>query len=362
MNLDQLRDELARVDREMFELVARRLELASRIGSVKRAEGAATRDYGQEKAVLERAEQAARELGLSPQLAEQLVLLLIRSSLTVQERHQIAAESGGDGRRALVIGGAGRMGGWFVRFLASQGFEIEIADPAGAVAGFRHRARLGHGELGHDVIVVAAPLSASNEILHELAAHKPPGLVFDIGSLKGPLRSGLYGLIDAGVTATSIHPMFGPDTELLSGRHVVFVDVGCPRATTEAREMFASTMATLVSMELEHHDRVIAFVLGLSHALNIAFFTALTRSGEAAPKLAELSSTTFDAQLSVARAVAGDNPSLYYEIQSLNDYGPHAVTALLEAVEQLRSVLREGDEAAFVELMDRGRAYLAERG
>ena len=41
-------------------------------------------------------------------------------------------------------------------------------------------------------------------------------------------------------------------------------------------------------MGLDEHDRLIAYVLGLSHALNIAFFTALADSGEAAPRLAKL--------------------------------------------------------------------------
>ena len=35
------------------------------------------------------------------------------------------------GQRALVIGGAGKIGGWFAQFLGSQGFRVEIADPAG---------------------------------------------------------------------------------------------------------------------------------------------------------------------------------------------------------------------------------------
>ena len=73
-----------------------------------------------------------------------------------------------------------------------------------------------------------------------------------------------------------------------------------PSIVTAARELFAPTMAEQVVMTLDDHDRLIAYVLGLSHALNIAFFTALAESGEAAPKLARLSSTTFDAQLDVA--------------------------------------------------------------
>jgi len=71
-----------------------------------------------------------------------------------------------------------------------------------------------------------------------------------------------------------------------------------------------------------------------------------------------LSSTTFDNQLEVARQVASDNPHLYFEIQSLNDYGTESLTGLADAVERLRSVVRTGDENGFVALMENGKAYL----
>ena len=361
MELDQLRAELAAVDRAILEAVARRQALASRIGALKRDAGRPTRDFGQERQVVERARRAAAEAGIAPDLAERLVLLLIDSSLTVQEQDRVSAAGAGGGRRALVIGGHGKMGGWFARFLGSQGFGVEIADPAGPLPGLPHRVDWRNGAIDHDVIVVAAPLTASNRILLALAALRPSGLIFDVGSLKSPLREGLAAMRTAGLRIASLHPMFGPGTELLSGRHVVFVEVGTPEATAAARALFASTMVTQVTMDLESHDRLIAYVLGLSHALNIAFFTALAESGEAAPRLAEVSSTTFEQQLGVARAVAAENPGLYYEIQALNDYGGEALTALLLAVERLRSVVRARDERGFVRLMEQGRGYLDSR-
>jgi chorismate mutase/prephenate dehydrogenase len=361
MSLDDLRKELGDVDRELLALVARRQRLATEIGRVKRAAGIPTRDYRQERDVLQRARAAASAAGLTPELAEELLLLLIRSSLTVQEQDLVAARGEGDGRRVLVIGGAGKMGRWFVRFLSSQGFVVEVADPGGAVAGCAHHDDWRQVPLDHDIIVLAGPMRITAEILQELATRPPRGLVFDIGSLKSPLRAGLRALAQAGARVTSVHPMFGPDTELLSGRHVIFCDLGNAGATAEARALFSSTMAVLVDMDLESHDRLIAYVLGLSHALNIAFFTALADSGEAAPKLAELSSTTFDAQLAVAARVAQDNPPMYFEIQHLNDYGSESLAALLLAVERIRSVVRAGDQEGFVRLMERGRAYLASR-
>ena len=359
--LDPLRAELGQIDRDILALAARRQAVAQKIGQVKREIGMPTRDYRQERDVVERARKAAQANGLPPSMGEELVLALIRGSLTVQEKDMVVASGEGSGRRALVIGGAGHMGRWFVRYLAAQGFVVEIADPGDGPEGVINHRDWKTVTLDHELVVVAAPMPASAKILEEMAKAPPSGVVFDVGSLKSPLRAGLHALAAAGGQVTSVHPMFGPDTELLSGRHVIFVDVGAPKATAAARALFEPTMATLVEMDLESHDRLIAYVLGLSHALNIAFFTALAESGEAAPKLATLSSTTFDAQLGVAQKVAAENPDLYFEIQTLNDYGTESLAALLYAVERLRSVVRAGDLEGFRGLMTRGKSYLQER-
>src|SRR5690606_28009107 len=273
-----------------------------------------------------------------PNLAERMLRLLMRSSLTTQERASVAAHRAGTGRRALIIGGGGKMGRWFGEFMASQGFSVEVADP-GAAASDTSVDDWRKTDLEHDFIVLATPLGITDSILRDLALRRPPGVIFDIGSLKSPLRAGLLALKSHGCKVTSIHPMFGPDTELLSGRHVIFVDLGCAEALASARELFAPTMAEQVVMTLDEHDRLIAYVLGLSHALNIAFFTALAESGEAAPRLAKMSSTTFDAQLEIATSVAHESPDLYYEIQSLNDYGAESLEALAKAVERIRTAV-----------------------
>jgi chorismate mutase/prephenate dehydrogenase len=361
VTLEDLRQRMNDLDRQIIERVAERKALSEEVARVKRATGKPTRDYEREREVIMGVRAAAAERGVSGELAEQLLRLLIRSSLATQEQASVVAHGAGSGRRALVIGGAGKMGGWFVTFLASQGFTVEIADPAPAAAGITHFEDWRRTDLKHDYIVLATPLGITDAILRDLALRRPPGVIFDVGSLKSPLRAGLLALKSHGCRVTSVHPMFGPDTELLSGRHVVFVDLGNAAALESARELFAPTMAEQVVMSLDDHDRLIAYVLGLSHALNIAFFTALADSGEAAPRLARMSSTTFDAQLEVAARVAEESPELYYEIQSLNDYGAESLEALSQAVERLRTAVLSQDHQAFVALMRRGRDYLQDR-
>jgi chorismate mutase/prephenate dehydrogenase len=361
VTLDDLRQRLNDIDRQLIGLIADRKAVSEQVAQVKRATGRSVRDYEREREVILGVRAIATERGVSPELAEQMLRLLIRSSLTTQEHASVVARGAGTGRRALVIGGAGKMGGWFVNFLASQGFAVEVADPAPGATGGTRVADWHATDLKHDVIVVATPLGATDAILRDLALRRPPGVIFDVGSLKSPLRAGLMALKSHGCKVTSVHPMFGPDTELLSGRHVVFVDLGNAAALAAVRELFASTMAEQVVMSLDEHDRLIAYVLGLSHALNIAFFTALAESGEAAPRLAQMSSTTFDAQLDVASRVAQESPELYYEIQSLNDYGAESLEALSQAVERLRTAVLSQDHDTFVGLIRRGRDYLDDR-
>jgi chorismate mutase/prephenate dehydrogenase len=360
MSLDDLRNSLSDVDRRIVELIAERQRIVGDIGRNKVSEGTATRDYAREKEVLDAARTRARELGVDPDLAEQVLRQLILSSLENQERDRVVAEGRGDGRRALVIGGAGKMGDWFIRFFRSQGFETTVADPGVEDGPGRFR-RWTDAGVDYDMIVVAAPLAVSGRILAQLAVLRPPGVVFDIGSLKSPLLDGLHELAEAGVRVTSLHPMFGPDTRLLSGKHVIFCDAGNAEATSAAKDLFSATMAEQIDMSLPDHDRLIAYVLGLSHALNIAFFTALAESGEAAPKLARMSSTTFDSQLLVSAAVATENPHLYFEIQHLNKFGLDPLDALADATRRVREFVASGDEAGFVSLMEKGRAYLAQR-
>lgn len=361
MTLEEIRTRLSALDHQLLTVIAERQMLSREVAEAKRATGLGTRDFQRERDVVLRSRSDAQALGLSPDLAEAVMRLLIRGSLTTQERIRVVAGGRGSGRSALVIGGAGKMGRWFVEFLTSQSYNVAVADPTGRVEGYTYFADWRAAPLEYDLIVVATPLKIANAVLQELAARKPRGIVFDIGSLKSPLRQGIKAMQEAGCRITSVHPMFGPDTELLSGRHVIFVDVGSKEAIDEAQALFASTMAERVVMSLDEHDRLIAYVLGLSHALNIAFFTALAGSGEAAPRLAQLSSTTYDAQVDVATRVANENPDLYFEIQSLNDYGREPLKALRDAVERLWQTVISNDAPQFTSMMQRGREYLAGR-
>ncbi len=348
----ELRERLDQIDDGIIDLIAEREAIVTTIGEHKLRTGAPLRHFEREREVIERGTQRAEARGVSARLAREILETLIHHALGKQETHQLAQSEHGQGKQALVIGGLGRMGEWMSRYLDMVGYRVDVADPVDKETVF-NRIEDWEGVIDdYDLVVVAVPLRPSNAVLHRLAELHPRGLVFDIGSLKSPMRTGLKALADTGCRVCSVHPMFGPDEVGLSGRHILFVDVGNSEAVAEARALFAHTAAECVDLSLEEHDEVMAWVLGLSHLVNVAFASALAESGEAVPLLRQISSSTFNAQLKVAAQVVSENPHLYFEIQQGNAMTGEVVDHFRRVFENLTRAVRVGDEISWTRAME----------
>lgn len=357
--LNNLRTALDEVDAKLVQLAAERQRLVSNIGAIKAQDGRQLRDFRRERAVLDSVRAQAKSLSLDPDLAEDLIARLIEASLTRQEQEQVKRAHRGEGLQALVIGGAGRLGAWLVSFMDAQGYEVTVADTAlENQPQFRQFTDWREAGVDFDVIVLATPPRVTAELLDALIKHKPSGLVFDVGSIKSPLIASLREAAEADLKICSVHPMFGPSTTLLSGRHVLLMDVGSRAAVEQAKGLFMDTMAKTVELPIEAHDRLMAFVLGLSHALNIAFVTALVDTGVTAEELSQISSTTFERQLAIARDVINESPAVYYEIQKLNEHGELARESLARALALIQSAVMADEPGDFTELMARGQAFV----
>ena len=355
----EFRQRLDEIDSGIIDLIAERQAVVTTIAEHKLKTGLPLRHYEREREVIDRGVERAESHGLEGSVARDILQTLIHHSLGNQEAHKLVQSEHGQGQSALVIGGLGRMGVWMSRYLDMVGYSVDVADTASGETQF---ARVDDWQAvvhNYDLIVVAVPLRPSNDILLRLATLKPQCLVFDIGSLKSPMREGLDAMRENGCRVCSVHPMFGPDEVGLSGRHILFVNVGNQEAIDESRALFAHTAADCVELSLEEHDEVMAWVLGLSHLVNIAFAGALAESGEAVPLLKQISSSTFNAQLNVATQVVSENPHLYYEIQQGNDNTAEVSEHFRKVLEELMRAVAENDEAVFTRYMGAANQHLA---
>jgi len=351
--LEDLRRRIQRLDEEILSLAERRTRLAGEIGRLKLALGFPVRDYETEREVLDAAEAHCRTRGLDPTVGIGIVRALVAGA--VKEQEEIHEKRFlGSKQPITILGGRGKMGSWLARYLYSRGHPVTIHDPAGPLPGFRSVQDFDRAVDGAGVLLVSVPLHAAAAIYRRIVKRKPAGVIADVFSLKSPVLESIWAGLDAGLSITSIHPLFGPEVYLLSDRTMLLCPCGHEKADRAAAGLFAGTSLGIVRIPVEEHDRIIGMVLGLSHAVNIVFTEALAKSGFSSKELRRAATTTFEKQVRTAAEVAGENPRLYYDIQHLNEHTPDVFRLFENALAAFRKAAASRSPRSFEKMMERG--------
>lgn len=360
--LAELRDSIAEVDRSLLELLHRRMELASEVGRVKIGIGQPIMVPEVHNRVLTRARQHADSCGVSEEVMEAIFKAVMRGSIERQHRVGVAIKARG-GSRLLILGGAGDMGGWFHNFALLLGHQIDIVDPAmGPLPSVEGR----FGFLEeiedldvYDAIIVSVPLSRTIEVMESLIARRPQGLVIEIASIKDNLSDVLDQAREAGLTVTSLHPMFGPRKSPYETLTFALAYREDSRQEQKRLENWLRHPYTqLVPVPFDHHDRLMGWLLGFTHLLGMAFGSALSRSGLGVQELQACASTSFNRQASAAMHVLGEDPDLYYEIQRLNPHRGDVYQATREALDELIHAVQADDREEFRDVLADARKFL----
>ena len=351
MELEELRERIADVDARITDLMAERMELGRMIGEIKAESNSPVRVIDAENRVIERYRKMAAEKGLDPDNAETVCRIFMQESI---ENQAALPRAGGSPMGISIVGGSGKMGAWFAELLTGAGHTVRIIDPSSGNGLVLEDAE------DSDAVIVSVPISAAEGVLKALdGICREDALIFDITSLKSPLVESLREM-GSRRKVCSVHPMFGPSAKSMFARNLVFCDCGSDTAVEEAMALLDNHGADMVRIPVEEHDRYMSYVLGLSHAVNIAFFTVLERSGIPYQEMRKVASTTFSKLMDTNESVALEDPDLYYEIQHLNAYREEIMDAFDGSVEDVVSSALSDDPEGFRELMDKGRKYFSE--
>lgn len=263
--------------------------------------------------------------------------------------------------KVAVIGGAGRMGAWFVDHFSSMGFPTVISDTrveaarsvASAVGVELSESNIGAVK-NADIALICVPIEETPEVISEIAPHMRRDVILaEVSSVKEQAVEALREAASLGVRPLSIHPMFGPAAESLKGKTIVVIPVidGDVEADLTKR-LFDE--AEIVVSEQREHDQVMAVVLSLTYLMNLAFAKVL--SDEDLISMKKLAGTTFTLQLAIAESIVGENPHLVASLLKENRFTELYVDRFIEEVKRIKEL--KGGSNVFIELYGSLRASL----
>ena len=336
-------------------MVARRAEVANEIGLVKVRDGIPVRDRIREKKVIDLLSKKSQALGLPTAMAQNLAATLISDSVRVQKSPKTKQFVS---KKAVVVGGSGRMGEWTCRFLSNRGADVAVWDPRGKSKGYPNIKALRPAATDADIVIVASPLGVCQGDLQKVLDASPVGLVFDICSVKSHLAPDLRGATDEGRFVCSVHPMFGPNAPSPKGRNVLICDCGSERAVDLAYVMFSSAGANVSMVNLERHDELMAYVLGLSHLCILLFTETLRGSGIGLTEFSHAQGPSFDRLVHMARELSNESRRVYHDIQTLNPNTRDVISAMETSLKNLKSASLDEDPERFRAIMDSSKKYL----
>jgi len=254
--------------------------------------------------------------------------------------------------KVAVIGGAGRMGKWLVKYFLAKGYAVIISDikhDEAKVAAASMGVRLAKDNIeaarDADLCVVSTPIEVTPKVLQEIASEvKETTIVMEISSLKSEVIQVLEEIAKRNVKTLSIHPLFGPGADKLAEEKIVLVPLLEPASETILVRRFFPE-ADIIVVEAEEHDRIMALTLSLPHFLNIVFASVM--SEEDLNVLKKLGGTTFTLQSVISEGVMTEDPRLYASIQMSNKYTVRYLEKTISRAETLKEYVARKDSKNF---------------
>ena len=348
MDLEELRTNIRETDDEIMELIKKRTDIAEKVGRYKIAKELPIRNTEVEEKNIVRYREFAENNQLNPDMMETVFRAIIQEAV---EKEASIPHPDTFLKNIAIIGGAGKMGKWMCEILSKTGHKITIIDSS-----LQNGSTIEDAKFA-DIVIVSIPISAVNEVMMKLEkCCSDETLIFDLSSLKTPASATLKRMAKT-KNVCSVHPMFGPSARSMYDQNIIICDCGNPKAVEEVTKLLDNKGANIRIMDLDSHDKYMSYVLGLSHAINIAFFTALQRSNISFRDMNSVASTTFKKIMDTNKSVALEDPKLYYEIQHINANRDALWDTFSKAVEDLKKASLDQDPAKFIELMNLGKTY-----
>ncbi|MGL4907255.1 MAG: bifunctional chorismate mutase/prephenate dehydrogenase [Plesiomonas sp.] len=334
-----LRDHIDAVDREMLDLLTRRLALVKQVGEVKSRHGLPIYVPEREASMLAARRAEAQALGIPPDLIEDILRRVMRESYSSENDSGFKTVNPTT-RPIVIIGGRGQLGQLFARLFTLSGYQVRVLDKDDWV---NADALLDDAAM----VLISVPISLTEAVIDRLQQLPIDCILADLTSVKqAPLQAMLA--VHRG-PVVGLHPMFGPDLSSLAKQVIVYCNGRMPQAYQWLLEQFQIWGARVHAIDAKQHDSAMTLIQGLRHFATFAYGFHLLQEDADIEQLLALSSPIYRLELAMVGRLFAQDPQLYADIIMAQPENLAMIKRFHRRFGEAIALLEQHDKSAFMQ-------------
>ncbi len=349
--LKELRAQIDQVDREMLQLFAKRLQLVAKVGEVKHKHGLPIYAPEREADMLAARRQEAEKIGVPPDLIEDVLRRLMRESYVSENNFGFKTVNPSI-KKIVIVGGKGKLGGLFARYLQASGYCVEAL-------GSQDWVQAPHIMQGADVVIVCVPIAKTLETIERLKPYLTENMLLtDLTSVK---RQPLEKMLEVHQGAVvGLHPMFGPDIASMAKQVVVRCDGRYPERYEWLMEQIQIWGAKVYQVAAAEHDQSMTYIQALRHFATFANGLHLSKQPVQLANLLALSSPIYRLELAMIGRLFAQDGGLYADIIMDKPENLAVIESLKQSYEDSLKFFENNDKEGFIQAFNQVREWFGD--
>ncbi|MEG3223092.1 bifunctional chorismate mutase/prephenate dehydrogenase [Vibrio gigantis] len=339
VELNELRDQIDAVDKQMLDLLAQRLALVEKVGEVKSEHGLPIYVPEREATMLASRRQEAEKIGVPPQLIEDILRRTMRESYASEKDSGFKCLNP-ELRSVVIVGGNGQLGGLFGRMFKLSGYEVKIL---GSQDWDKADEILDNAGL----VVVTVPIHLTEDVIAKLGNLPSDCILCDLTSIKSKPLQAMMNMHQGPVVG--LHPMFGPDVPSLAKQVIVYSDGRGSESYQWLLNQFGIWGASLCQMDAAEHDHGMTLIQALRHFTSFAYGLHLSKENPNIDQLLKLSSPIYRLEIAMVGRLFAQDPNLYGDIILSSDENIEMIRRFHSRFGEALEILDGKDKAKFVD-------------
>jgi prephenate dehydrogenase len=233
------------------------------------------------------------------------------------------------------------MGIWFTKYFVKQKHKVFVHDTDKKALNKLKKLKVNVvGDLkftlmNSDLVIVCVPINSMKRVLLQVSKYMMlDSTLIEISSVKHEAHKTLSEVARMyKLRPLCIHPLFGPGAEGIKGMKVALIPVFDAHAELKNAKKILQG-ASLATVDVKDHDKIIAVVLGLTH-LNNTILAKIMSDEKEPNRLKEIAGSTYRIQSLLTESIMNDEAQLFTSLLMSNSYMRRYARNLLETTQQL---------------------------